>query len=363
MKIIKPTLLLDKQKCISNIEFMVEKAKKHKLSLKPHFKTHQSVEIGSWFKDFGIKSITVSSVDMALYFADNGWDEITLAFPINILQIKQIQYLSRKVKLNLVAVSYESVKQLCYMMQHDIGVFIKIDSGAHRTGLLPSQTNEIDRLITEIKKTESIRFKGFMVHSGHTYHAQDVSEIINIHHHSQQIMHKLKERYVTDFPDLTISIGDTPSCSLMDDFEGIDEIRPGNFVFYDLMQMKIGSCKYEHIAIALACPVVAKHASRKEIVLYGGAIHLSKEYLLRQNKAKNYGEVVLLNENGWKKPLRSTYIKDVSQEHGILKTTSREFGKIKIGDVVGILPVHSCLTANLMKTYLTLDDQRIEMMP
>ncbi len=60
MKIVKPTLILDKEKCLHNIKFMTGKAKKHHLKFRPHFKTHQSAEIGNWFRDFGVKSIIVS---------------------------------------------------------------------------------------------------------------------------------------------------------------------------------------------------------------------------------------------------------------------------------------------------------------
>ncbi len=76
---------------------------------------------------------------------------------------------------------------------------------------------------------------------------------------------------------LKLSVGDTPGCSLLPDFPGVDEIRPGNFVFYDAEQLEIGSCASNQIAVALACPIVARHPERNEVVLYGGAIHLSKE--------------------------------------------------------------------------------------
>ena len=60
--ITKPTLILDKKKCIENINTMFSKAKKHHLEFRPHFKTHQSLEVGSWFKEIGVTKITVSSV-------------------------------------------------------------------------------------------------------------------------------------------------------------------------------------------------------------------------------------------------------------------------------------------------------------
>ena len=70
--ITKPTFLIDEIKCKSNINFMAEKAASHNLIFRPHFKTHQSLEIGSWFKEIGVSKITVSSIEMASYFSVEG---------------------------------------------------------------------------------------------------------------------------------------------------------------------------------------------------------------------------------------------------------------------------------------------------
>ena len=87
--ITKPTLCLDEAKCKTNIAFMAERAKNHDVTLRPHFKTHQCLEIGRWFKEKDITKITVSSLTMAKYFAEE-WDDITVAFPVNILEIDLI---------------------------------------------------------------------------------------------------------------------------------------------------------------------------------------------------------------------------------------------------------------------------------
>ena len=63
--ITKPTLLIDKKRVLKNIEMMSRKAKDHNLIFRPHFKTHQSLEVGRWFKESGVESITVSSFEMA----------------------------------------------------------------------------------------------------------------------------------------------------------------------------------------------------------------------------------------------------------------------------------------------------------
>ena len=162
--------------------------------------------------------------------------------------------------------------------------------------------------------------------------------------------------------DLQISVGDTPGCSLLPAFHDVDEIRPGNFVFYDAEQLEIGSCSQGQISVALACPIVAVHPDRDEVVLYGGAIHLSKEAFLHEGKP-SYGLAALPSDTGWGELLPGCSISRVSQEHGILSVPHSMLTSFKPGDLVMVIPTHSCLTAHLMRRYLTLDGHTIEMMP
>ncbi len=90
MQISQPTLLVDEKKCKENIYRMLKKAKSHKLIFRPHFKTHQSLEIGKWFKELGTNKITVSSLKMAEYFSEQ-FEDITVAFPLNILEINTMK--------------------------------------------------------------------------------------------------------------------------------------------------------------------------------------------------------------------------------------------------------------------------------
>ena len=145
-------------------------------------------------------------------------------------------------------------------------------------------------------------------------------------------------------------------------FLGIDEIRPGNFVFFDIMQSNIGVCNESDIAVAVACPVVDIYPERGEILIYGGAVHLSKEYIIDKSSNKTYGKVILLKQNTWQINENSAYLSSLSQEHGIVKASKEFLNLIKIGDLLAVLPIHSCLTANLLKQYITFDSEIISMM-
>ena len=359
----RPTLLLDKIKCMKNIENMIGRAKRCKLSFRPHFKTHQSAEVGEWFRELGVDKITVSSLEMAQYFADNNWQDITVAMPINLREMDIIDELAGKITLNILVESAESIHHLEAELNNKVNAYIKVDTGYRRTGIATADTESIQNLLNYIKVSTRIEFKGFLAHSGHNYNAANADEIHKNHKQAVLGLNELKDVFRSQFPELEVSLGDTPACSISDEFFGIDEIRPGNFVFYDIMQFVLGSCEEDEIAVAMVCPIVAKHADRNEIVIYGGGVHFSKEYLEADDEGtKLFGSLVNIKPDGWSPIMSGGFLANLSQEHGIIKCNEDFFNAFQVGDLIGILPIHSCMTANLMGKYLSLEAETIEMM-
>ncbi|MCO6490173.1 MAG: alanine racemase [Phaeodactylibacter sp.] len=160
-----PTLLLDEAKCRANIRRMVEKCRRLGLRLRPHLKTAQSHVVARWFRELGVGAITVSSFRMADYFAEDGWRDITVAFPVNIREMERINRLAGKVKLHLVAENVEGVRALKARLQHPVQVWIKADIGNNRTGLLPENSEQIDAVLDEIRQGGKLRFAGFLGHT------------------------------------------------------------------------------------------------------------------------------------------------------------------------------------------------------
>jgi len=356
----RPTLLLDRRKVLANIERMAVRAEAAGVRLRPHFKTHQSAEIGAWFRDYGVAAITVSSVDMALGFAAAGWDDITIAFPVNLRQMAAINGLAERVRLGLLVESAETVRRLDEQLTAEVSVWLKIDAGYGRTGI--HWENEVALLETAaaVSEVNHLKLAGILTHSGQTYGAGSAEGVRRVFGESVARMKRAQAVLREQGFEAAVSMGDTPGCSLADSFEGLDEIRPGNFVFYDLMQQQIGACRLDDIGVALACPVVALHSERGRIVIYGGAVHFSKELLPGPDGGLNFGRVVALNENGWTPLGEEVRVASLSQEHGIIQADGDLLASVKVGDVLGVLPIHSCLTADLLRRYLTLEGGRIE---
>lgn len=356
-----PTLVLSSEICMKNIQNMATKAKEQKVIFRPHFKTHQSAIISDWFRDEGVTAITVASVSMAQYFANNGWKDITIAFPVNLLEIDEINQLASLIKLNLLIESEEVAAFLTSNLTSDCGFFIKIDTGYHRTGINVLNTALIDRILN-LANLSKLKFRGFLTHSGQAYHAKDKQELIRIQQTASENLNTLKNQYQQQYPDIILSVGDTPTCSQLPVGEGIDEIRPGNFVFFDVMQFALGSCSLEEIAVALICPVVALHLNRLEAVIYGGAVHLSKEQtLLPPDPQPVFGLAISWDGKNFNTNNVLGKVSSLSQEHGIISLT-QDGCNLKSGDLVAILPVHSCLTAQLMRKYYGLNGVAIETM-
>ena len=345
-----PTLIVDRAVATANIQRMLEKARTAGAVLRPHFKTHQSLDVGRWFREAGVDRIAVSSVSMAQQFAADGWKDIMIAFPVNLREMEEINRLAGRNRLGLVVSAPGVMPVLAEKLRAPAEVYLKIDVGTHRTGFDPGDLDAIERALEQSAENPLITITGLVAHAGHTYHAKSPEDILAIQKDSMELLNSLKKALATEFPRLLISWGDTPSCSLATEFFGADELRPGNFVYYDLMQWKLGVCKREDLAAVMAAPVVAMHSERNEMVIYGGAVHLSKEQGLCPEGKPHFGMLVKLNEDGkWAFPERTCYVRRISQEHGVISLPAEMMEQFKPGDLLGIVPVHSCLTADLLR--------------
>ena len=359
-KIIHPTLVLDKTICLSNIERMVKKAQSKGLIFRPHFKTHQSQEIGRWFSSLGVDKITVSSLKMAEYFANGRFTDITVAFPINIRAIDTINNLASKVTLNLVLESVEVAQILIDKLLAQVNYYIKIDPGYGRTGVNWDNYSRIESLIGISSNSYALNFMGFLSHAGHSYLARSKKEILEVHNTYLTKLDTLKKKFIQKHPELIVSIGDTPTCSIAEDFQSVDEIRPGNFVFYDATQLQIGSCIPDQIAIALMCPIVAKHKDRNTLIVHGGSVHFSSDHFLDKDGNKIFGLVAEPNQKGWGKILKGAFLKKLSQEHGTVYVPKNEFDNYNVGDTISIIPAHSCIASHLMKEYILFNGDKVD---
>ena len=350
--LIRPRLLVDEHRCRRNIERIAEKADRSNTQFRPHFKTHQSVEIGRWFQDYGVTGITVSSPEMAAYFAQDGWKDITIAFPFYPGMVKQLKELNKTCSLRVFVNSADDLEVLQNHLQNPVHLYIELDAGYGRSGLSTSKPEAIHKLIRDMERYPIAHFHGFYIHDGDTYSARNRKHILDKVQRSIDALQYWKNEY----PSAKISLGDTPSASVIETFSGIDECTPGNLVFYDRMQVAIGSCTPDDIALFAELPIAQHFPGQNRAIVHGGAAHLSKDSIETEG-IKIFGQRVVRTDNKVEL-MDDSYLTALSQEHGTLSGTDGLEPDLQ--KTVLIAPVHSCLTANLFSSYETFGGRTIQ---
>ncbi len=134
---------------------------------------------------------------------------------------------------------------------------------------------------------------------------------------------------------------------------GIDEIRPGNYIFFDNFQATLGSCSFEDTALTVLAAVI--HKSKDRLVIDAGAIALSKDRgPVGLDPGCGYGRVLDIdgNETGMR-------VTGMSQEHGEINVDNGGSERFDVGDRVRILANHSCLTAAQHSHYNVMENGKI----
>ncbi len=353
----RPTVLVDPARARRNLETMASRARKAGVRFRPHFKTHQSPDVGAWFRDAGVGAITVSSLETARCAAGDGWRDITVAFPFNLREAGDVKDLSTKVDLGMLVDGKEAVEALEEAASSDLGLWIKVDAGYGRSGLRWDRPGKIASLARTVLASKRLRLEGLLTHSGHSYRERGAAGVRRVHAESVARMNELRNELDAEgIEGLEVSVGDTPTCSLAEDFTGVDEIRPGNFVFFDLMQREIGSCGDTDLAVAVAAPVVGKHEHPHRLVLYGGAVHLSKEALRRDGRDV-FGFLAFTSGRDLGVPDPAAPVVSLTQEHALVEAGENLLEEVNVGDMVLVFPVHACLACNLHRSYRTVDGE------
>ena len=341
-----PALLLDIQRVRDNAERISNLAKRNGVRLRPHVKTHKCVEVAKIQTDGHDGAVTVSTLAEARAFGSSGFSDITYAVPIERGKFDDaIDILRGGVKLNLLTADAETSRALddaAGQAGVTFDVFVKIDCGYHRVGVEPhtKEAIEIPRMIAD---SRNLNFAGILTHAGHSYNAKSRDEIAAIARHERDVMIEHAERLRAAGIEVpTVSIGSTPSITHVDHLEGIDEIRPGNYIFFDAFQATLGSCGFEDTALTVLTAVTHKDHTRRRLVVDAGAIALSKDRgPVELDPSCGYGRV--LDLEGRETGLR---VASLSQEHGQIEAGEiGTFDSLRVGDRLRILANHSCLTA------------------
>ncbi len=337
-----PSFLVDLDKLEQNIREMGELCKANGKELWPMVKTHKSSQIAKMQGQAGAQGYLVGTIDEAEMLVEQGFKELMFAYPVTASEnIARVRELAKKAH---VIVSFDGVEgaKLCNEMfalaDLKVDYLITIDCGLHRLGVQPEKAAV---LAQELKKLSHLQLKGIASHPGHVYGASNLDEVKKVAAEEIKALGVAKEVLVKEgFAVEIIATGSTPTAPLAAQDKNITALRPGNYVFYDVLQMAMGVVPEERCSLTVLATVIS-HTREDLYIMDAG----SKCFGLD----KGAHGISLAQGFGMVKGHPELIVEGLSEEVGKLKVTGPT--SLKVGDKVEVIPNHACSSAN-MTNYL-----------
>lgn len=322
------------------------------VAFRPHVKTHKTVEIARMQHGGAVGPITVSTMAEAEHFAAAGFQDITYAVPISPLKIARAAALARRIQRLNVLIDSEAALRAIEAAGVTLDVFLKIDCGYHRAGVDPDDPDSV-RLAVAMRDSASIHFQGMLTHAGHSYLATSREEIALIAAEESDAVSRFRALVGDD--TLVRSVGSTPTAAVVESFRQCDEVRPGNYVFFDAFQAEIGACTAGDVAVSVLTAVIGCYPERQALIVDAGALALSKDRGA-EHIDPQFGYGLVCDAALKPLPLR---IASLSQEHGKIEGEGSVIARFPVGTLLRIVPNHSCLTAAMYERYYAIAEGRI----
>ena len=350
-----PALVVDLDRLDVNIAAMADHARCGGVALRPHFKTHKSAAIARRQLAAGAVGMTVAKLDEAEALIEAGIDgPILLAFQIVAApKLDRAIRLAARVPLTLAVDSAEGATRLARAASAvgvALDVWIEIDSGLARCGVVPADAPGLARVVTSL---DGLRLTGMFTHGGQSYGALDVTGVAAIAEvEARAVVDSARATRAIGIPIETVSAGSTPTARFLDGASGLTEIRPGTYALFDALQVALGTTTREHCALSIATTVVSRPAPDRAVVDAGSKTLGLDRGAHGGTLLTGYGDVIDVD---------GTLIR-LSEEHGMLAIPPDS--SLAIGDRVRIIPNHVCTATNLGRTFYGVRDSIVrEIMP
>lgn len=344
-----PQLVVSEEILHRNIAEMAAFARSIKVNLRPHIKTHKSLEIARLQVAAGAIGITCAKVGEAeVMVNEGGIDDVLLAYPIvGALKYERIVALMEKARIAVAVDGSTAIETIARAMtQHErtIDIYLEVNTGQNRSGVMWG--DEAVSFAQMIDKQPNLKLAGIMTHEGHVAFG-GVDEIAAEAKAAGEKMVETAERIRNHGIELpTVSVGSTPAARLTPTVAGVTEMRPGTYVFNDSSLFRFGDqWGVEDCAARFVATVVSRTADDRCVIDAG-----SKTLALDPNKGhEGHGYIVGHPD---------VIITKLSEEHGVCQLPAGEEG-FNVGDTVEVIPNHICPTVNLMDQMAVVRDGKV----
>ena len=344
-----PGVLIEAGGLSRNIEQMQALADSTGVKLRPHIKTHRSMRIVAEQMRTGACGATAAKLDEAEMLIDGGVGSVLVANEIvTSTKIARAIGLSARADLTIGADSREGIEALAAAARDArtmLWVSIEVDSGLKRCGVLPADALALAQLIDA---APALRLAGIFTHAGHAYAAHDEAGVIKAAaEECDAVIAAAEAIRAHGIAVDSVSIGSTPTMKYFRGRPGITEIRPGNYVFMDGIQVGLGIATPDQCAMSVAVTVISRPEAGRAVVDAGSKTFGLDRGAHGTHSVDHFGAV--LGAAG--------HLVRLSEEHGVLEIPSNS--PLRVGDRLRILPNHACVVANLASELWILDGETV----
>ncbi|MBP2537331.1 MULTISPECIES: D-TA family PLP-dependent enzyme [Agrobacterium] len=320
-----PMPVIDEDRLSANILRAQSYLDEHGKAFRPHIKTHKIPAVAKQQLQAGAIGINCQKVSEAEVFADAGFDDILITYNIlGAAKLSQLKALNARIGgLSVVADSAVTIAGLADTFEavRPLAVLVECDTGGKRCGV---QTPEAALALAEkIVAAPGLRFKGIL-----TYPAPDGAETVE--NFLRKTMALLAARGI-DCP--VRSSGGSPDFYSAHLVPSATEHRAGTYVYNDRAMLRAGHCTTGDLAMHVLATVVSRPTADRA-VLDSGSKALTSDLL----GFSDYGLI-----EGYE----GAKIVSLSEEHAVVDLSGCASGRPEIGDVVKVVPNHTCVVSNL----------------
>ena len=370
-----PSFVVDRATAAANAERMRGVARRAGVRLRPHVKTHKTVELAALQCGVATRSIVVSTLVEAEFFAASGVvDDILFGALIEASKVARLAGMVAAHPTIAFSTFVDCQASLLGLLAAwptgtpPLGLFVKVDAGYHRAGVdAAANADGLGALVGGIVDAATtvgapIVFRGIYSHSGNSYctscgsaqAGRDAAAAVGVLEVRTMVDAAVQLFSQRGLAVPVISVGATPSASggesIVDALvagaaalrgAGLAdtklELHPGNYIFYDRQQVAAGSCRLGDVACYVVARVIGSYPARNEVLIDAGSCAMHKDPAGLPDGT--WGE--LLGHPG-------AVLLRMTQEAAVVGTldgSALDFGALAIGSVVRVLPNHACMTA------------------
>jgi len=343
-----PAVIIDLDVVEQNLDRMAAYCRSHDLNLRPHTKTHKTLEVARMQLERGSMGLAVAKVGEAEVMAQSGTKQMLVAHPIfGQEQLERLCRIARGIDVLIAVDSEETVKAISRAaVQHGctLGILVEFDAGFRRCGLPPGP--DCTRLAYAIEKLPGISMRGLMTYFGNIWGTEEERRV-QVVAAASAVEQALEAFQSACIPLEIVSGGSTPAAPFSHQIPGLTEIRPGTYVFNDMNTYYQGACRLVDCAVRVVTTVIST-AIEGQAVIDAGSKTLSQD-TLGSGPMKGYGYIV-------EEP--SVPLFRLNEEHGYLDVSQAR--RFQIGEILTIIPNHVCTCVNMHdEVFITRSEQVI----